>query len=371
MKYIRTTSHISLDAKSRSGNHSANVLEKKYYHLFNSMYDAVLITDKNGRISEANSRVLHLFQREPQSLVGANIQELISGASEEMMNIICATSEKMRSTAIDATCLRQDGSSFFAGIIVNCLEDDEKKSLCFFIRDMTQRRQEEEQLKNANEMMIKAEKAQARIDTISTLLEVLNNPLQILTLIAEIEDHADMKHQLERINAVLTQLGCGQELDEEIGDDGVSRYHLAIPEPSLKQPEAGRVLICDDEKSICEALSLSLHQVFPHLTLDSAENGQEAIDKFATHHHALIITDLNMPVKSGVTAYHEIAAHCEQNAWALPPFIFCTGFMIGDDIKEIVADGGFHAYVKKPFALGPFMDLISRKLQVPADAGIA
>jgi PAS domain S-box-containing protein len=366
MKYIRTTSRISLSEKSSSGTPDAGMLEKKYYHLFNSMYDAVLITDKNGRISEANSRVFHLFQREPQSLIGANILELISGASEDLMDLIRATSEKMRSTAIDATCLRQDGSTFFAGIIVNCLDDDDKKSLCFFIRDMTQRRQEEEQIKNANEMMIKAEKTQARIDTISTLLDVLNNPLQILTLIAEIEGNADMKCQLDRINAVLTQLGCREELDEVIGDDGVSRYQLALPEPSLKPAEAGRVLICDDEKSICEALSLSLRQVFPHLTLDSAENGQEAIDKFAMHHHALVITDLNMPVKSGIAAYREIAAHCERNAWALPPFVFCTGFLIGDEIKDIVGDGGFHAYVKKPFALGPFMDLISRKLQIPA-----
>jgi len=343
-----------------------NVLEKKYYHLFNSMYDAVLITDKAGKISEANSRVFHLFRREPQSLVGANIIELISGASEELMGIIRATSENMRSTAIDATCLRKDGSSFFAGIIVNRLNDTEKDALCFFIRDMSQRKQEEEQLKVANEMMIKAERTQARIDTISTLLEVLNNPLQILTLIAEIEDNADMKCQLDRINDVLTQLGCREALGDVIGDDGVSRYQLPEPEPSLTPTALGRVLICDDEVGICEALAISLNRAFPDLTLDTAANGQEAVDLFAVHHYALIIIDLNMPVKNGLSAYHEIADLCEQNAWVLPPFIFCTGFMVGDEINAIVGDGGYHAYVKKPFALGPFIDLVSRKVQVPA-----
>ena len=71
---------------------------------------------------------------------------MISGADQSLIDTLCENLENERFTLIQAYCVRKDGSFFPSEIAVNKLHL-ESKHLCFFLRDITVRRQAEEMLR--------------------------------------------------------------------------------------------------------------------------------------------------------------------------------------------------------------------------------
>lgn len=121
--------------------------ESAYQRLLQSIYDAALIADLDGRIVDANIRAVEFLQYERPDLCSLTVFDLISGSDTSLIETLSQNLEDERFTLIQAYCLRKDGTMFPSEIAVNRLQLQDGIHLCFFVRDITLRRQAEEMLR--------------------------------------------------------------------------------------------------------------------------------------------------------------------------------------------------------------------------------
>ncbi len=115
--------------------------------LLDALYDAAILTDFGGTVLKANGRAQVFFRTGASDLAGVMIGDLISGVDAQVLNTINDNVKTNRFTLLQAHCIRFDQTSFPAEISVTRLELTEAICLCFFVRDITARRQAEEKLR--------------------------------------------------------------------------------------------------------------------------------------------------------------------------------------------------------------------------------
>lgn len=333
----------------------------RYQELLQCIYDAAFFTDLNGRISGVNGRAEGHFCAKAEDLCRLNIIQLISGADTTLLDVVHRNVDRRRYTMIEAVCRRMSGDKFPAEIVVNRLERPGPDILCFFIRDITARKQAEVDLESANRKLVEAEKIQARMDTISTLLYEVNNPLQVLMSLAELDDNKEYKKQIGRIIDTLNRLRTGEMLETVVDENGGTRYKVAET-PKLKPIDASRILIADDEVMVRRVFSGALKKALPNLVIDEAENGKQAVSLFERHHPGLVILDVVMPEMTGEEAFKIIRSRCDEKHWQLPPCIFCTGFEVTPSLKALIGDSDMHVCLTKPLGIGDLIKTVIDKL---------
>ncbi len=109
-----------------------------------------------------------------------------------------------------------------------------------------------------------------------------------------------------------------------------------------------RILLVDDEATIIKLFQMIISSALPGCEVETANNGKEALDLFAEHHHGCIVMDLHMPVMDGQTAFKEIIELSKRKGWEPPAVVFCTGFAPPDMVNRIVADSSLHCLLSKP-----------------------
>ncbi|NQT93990.1 MAG: PAS domain S-box protein [Lentisphaerae bacterium] len=120
--------------------------DSRYEELLQSVYDAAVIAELDGTVVDANARAVEFFQYERNELCERSVFDLVSGADDELIAMLLENLQHERYALIQAYCVRRDGTYFPSEIAVNKLQLDEMH-LCFFVRDVTLRRQSEEMLR--------------------------------------------------------------------------------------------------------------------------------------------------------------------------------------------------------------------------------
>jgi len=115
--------------------------------LLQSIYDAVFITDPQGKIYGANVRAEQFFGSTRAELCKKNVLDWLCGADQGLLDTILGSLEGNRFVLIQALCQRTDETMFPAEISVSRLALGGKTHLSFFIRDITLRKESEERLK--------------------------------------------------------------------------------------------------------------------------------------------------------------------------------------------------------------------------------
>jgi PAS domain S-box-containing protein len=370
--YNDTTNSDRMSITQRVVEHSAVAqarmrnVPSRFDALFHSIYDAVFITDLRGTIVESNARSEDVFMLSRDDLKGMNIIELVSGADERLMKLIRDNVDNRRFTIIEAVCRRADGVRFFSEIVVNKLKDETSNSLCILVRDVTDRKEAENKLAESNAKLMESQKEQVRTETVSTLFYAMNNPLQIMMCMAEQDENQEYKKQVDRIVQAMNALRTTSSLASINEKGGTLRYD--IPEVRDLEPcDKSRILIVDDERILRSMFAKALSVVFPNLSIDLAASGSEAVDHFGRHHHGLVVMDYFMPNMNGDEAFEAIQAHCESKIWQLPPFVFCTGFAVGEKLRSIVKKNSPHVCLTKPLEISELVKTIQK--HVGAGAG--
>ncbi len=103
-----------------------------------------------------------------------------------------------------------------------------------------------------------------------------------------------------------------------------------------------RVLVVDDEPQILRALRATLRG--HGYEVQTAQNGEEALDRLATHPPDAVILDLMMPGKSGFDVVREV------RAWSQVPIIIVSARGAERDKVEAL-DLGANDYLTKPFGV--------------------
>jgi PAS domain S-box-containing protein len=350
--------------KARTG----EIVLSKYERLYHSIYDPVMIADMDGDIMEVNARAEYNFIWSKDDLCTMNVIDLISGADKELLKVVGESISTEKYLVIEAVCVRADETRFSAEIMINSLTTLEGDMLCFFFRDVSLRKDAEEKLAQANAKIIESERVKARLDTVSTLVHELNNPLQILTCMGETENNTELQKEVGRIIAVLEKLHSAGPLQTVTDGEGTSRYDLPPDEKKLIACDSSRFLVVDDEAMLRQMFVDSLSAAFPHVAVESGEDGKQAVDMFMQRRHAIIVMDLAMPVMTGEEAYTQIEAICAREGWKLPIFVFCTGFIPSDRVKSIVGNEEMHICIKKPFTTGDLTRAVKDRLALIPDS---
>jgi PAS domain S-box-containing protein len=121
--------------------------DSSYQQLLHSLYDAALIGDESGSILDANVRAVEFFGYPHAELVRTRIGDLISGADDDLMRMLIENLRDERFTLIQAYCSRKNGTFFPSEIAVSKLNVEGGRALCFYVRDITLRRQADEMLR--------------------------------------------------------------------------------------------------------------------------------------------------------------------------------------------------------------------------------
>ncbi len=103
---------------------------------------------------------------------------------------------------------------------------------------------------------------------------------------------------------------------------------------------ANKILVCDDDKNICELLRLYLEK--DGYTVVIANNGEQALDKFNAENPELILLDIMMPKLDGWQVCREIRRKSDC------PIIMITAK--GETFDKVLGlELGADDYVTKPF----------------------
>jgi PAS domain S-box-containing protein len=117
-------------------------------HLFQHAYDATLLTNLNGDILAGNLRAIEYLKCD--TVAGRNILHIISGADQALLATVTRTLERERFVRLHAWCRRSTGEFFPTEIAVHMSEVDAVKLLCFFVHDITWRKETEDRLQMAD-----------------------------------------------------------------------------------------------------------------------------------------------------------------------------------------------------------------------------
>ncbi|MEA1914471.1 MAG: response regulator [Campylobacterota bacterium] len=113
------------------------------------------------------------------------------------------------------------------------------------------------------------------------------------------------------------------------------------------------ILYVEDDDMIRFQTADIFQSIFKHAHI--AKDGHDAINKFLHHHKDidLIISDINMPVMSGIELAEQIYAH-EKDV----PIIFTTAFN-SDEYLEKAKDLGVAKFITKPIKIKDLMTHIA------------
>lgn len=110
-----------------------------------------------------------------------------------------------------------------------------------------------------------------------------------------------------------------------------------------------RILVVEDEPRLCELICARLRQ--EHYSVDSCQNGNDALDYLACAQYDLLVLDIMLPGISGL----ELLRRLRSQGDATPILLLTALDSISDRVSGL--DAGADDYLVKPFA---FDELLAR-----------
>jgi len=124
--------------------------------------------------------------------------------------------------------------------------------------------------------------------------------------------------------------------------------------------EQARILVIDDEEIIRKSLAAILEE--KGYAVDTAQNGQAAVEKTKARHYNLALIDIRLPDMSGtelLTAIKETTPKMVK--------IIVTGYPSLENAIEAVNKGA-DGYIVKPFAMNDLLNMVREHLKKQQEA---
>ncbi len=115
------------------------------------------------------------------------------------------------------------------------------------------------------------------------------------------------------------------------------------------------ILLVEDNAVNQKIILLSLKDNVRNI--DVANNGKEALDKFAKSKYDLILMDIQMPIMNGITATKKIREVETSTNTRIPIIAITANALAGD--REVCLAAGMNDYISKPFQ----MDVLIQKMK--------
>ncbi len=127
----------------------------------------------------------------------------------------------------------------------------------------------------------------------------------------------------------------------------------------MEEDKVFKILIAEDEKSVRKSLKMTLERAEDFSAeIDTAPDGDKALEKVEEKEYDLVLSDHNMPGISGVELL--------KNVMEIRPKavrILITGYRDLDIAKEAINKASVHEYIEKPWENEELRSIIYRKLK--------
>jgi signal transduction histidine kinase/CheY-like chemotaxis protein len=150
---------------------------------------------------------------------------------------------------------------------------------------------------------------------------------------------------------VTSELGRGSIFKVDIEMPlGTAPPKVEIAAPTTDVAAGKRILIVDDNHLNVVIAQKLIERKFPGIIIDSAQNGQLAVDKVLVNFYDLIFMDMQMPVLNGVEATKQIRL-LRDSRQALVPIVAMTANTEEADFAACL-DAGMNQTMSKPVSAG-------------------
>lgn len=122
--------------------------------------------------------------------------------------------------------------------------------------------------------------------------------------------------------------------------------------PSQALAPKGRILVVDDEPSVCELIRRAL-AARGHI-VDTAETVEQALEKLEAETYQAIVCDIRMPGQSGIALHSHVAEATPDLARRV---LFMTGSPLEPQIEAFLAHSGC-PHLRKPFEIPDLVRLV-------------
>ncbi len=117
-----------------------------------------------------------------------------------------------------------------------------------------------------------------------------------------------------------------------------------------------KILVVEDHFINQELMKEMLDRL--NCTVDTAENGKEALDRVENNHYDVIFMDLQMPEMDGLEATQQIRKIQQRKQIKTPIIALTANAMQGDQKKCL--DAGMDDYLSKPFEMKDIEKLLNK-----------
>ncbi len=202
-----------------------------YLEFMRGIYDAVLITNRAGCIVDGNARAVEFFQYALPELRAQNILNLIVGFNQKLLSAVWQNLEHNRFTLIEAFGRRQDQSLFPTEIAPSPLHLGGEIHLGFFVRDITKRKKNEEDLRRTQQQLARAERLEMSSNLAGHIAHDFNNLLTPLIIYPDfIREHLppDSPAQTD-LQAIKKTAHTLAEINQQLLALARRGYHEQVP----------------------------------------------------------------------------------------------------------------------------------------------
>lgn len=193
-----------------------------------------------------------------------------------------------------------------------------------------------------------------------TQLRARNNPLPLRMIMLSSEDDPD---STVVIDAQLTKPVRSSELYDVIASLFVEGSAIEDRNENESTPIfKGHVLVADDNPVNREVATEIL--IYLGLTVDTANDGQKALEAFDNNTYDLIFMDCHMPELDGLQATQRIREHeASQDKKTATPIIALTANVLAKTDRQHL-DAGMNGYLGKPFTIDEMIHILRDWLPV-------
>jgi PAS domain S-box-containing protein len=139
---------------------------ERFHSVTDSARDAIVSTDPDGRITFWNRSAQTIFGCPEGDALGQPLTRFVSQDDrsvylETVAPLLAAAKGPAHGRTIDITAVRPDGARFPAEFSISCAMDETRRSLTSVVRDVTERKKAEEELRQRDQDLRQSQKMEA------------------------------------------------------------------------------------------------------------------------------------------------------------------------------------------------------------------